>query len=68
MAAITMLGVVCFLTFDIYIALWESSVVTYGIVLCRCTAVTGLLVGNKLFIANVGDSRAVLSRGGKGMQ
>lgn len=31
-----------------------------------CTAVTAVLVGQKLFVANVGDSRAVLSRGGKG--
>lgn len=30
-----------------------------------CTAVTAVLVGQKLFVANVGDSRAVLSRGGK---
>lgn len=33
-----------------------------------CTAVTAVLVGQKLFVANVGDSRAVLSRGGKGTQ
>lgn len=31
-----------------------------------CTAVTAVLVGQKLIVANVGDSRAVLSRGGKG--
>lgn len=31
-----------------------------------CTAVTAVLVGQKLFVANVGDSRAVLSRGGRG--
>lgn len=31
-----------------------------------CTAVTAVLLGNKLVVANVGDSRAVLSRGGKG--
>lgn len=30
-----------------------------------CTAVTAVLVGQKLIVANVGDSRAVLSRGGK---
>eukprot|EP00877_Chromochloris_zofingiensis_P001081 jgi/Chrzof1/10974/Cz05g19070.t1 len=36
---------------------------------CRddgCTAVTAVLVGNRLLIANVGDSRAVLARKGKG--
>jgi serine/threonine protein phosphatase PrpC len=31
-----------------------------------CTAVAAVLVDNKLLVANVGDSRAVLSRGGKG--
>mmetsp|Transcript_14569 Transcript_14569/g.25418 ORF Transcript_14569/g.25418 Transcript_14569/m.25418 type:complete len:297 (-) Transcript_14569:908-1798(-) len=30
-----------------------------------CTAVTAILIGNRLWIANVGDSRAVLCRGGK---
>ncbi|PNW75498.1 hypothetical protein CHLRE_12g529150v5 [Chlamydomonas reinhardtii] len=30
-----------------------------------CTAVTAVLVGQRLLVANVGDSRAVLSRGGK---
>lgn len=30
-----------------------------------CTAVAAVLVDNKLLVANVGDSRAVLSRGGK---
>ncbi|KXZ52830.1 hypothetical protein GPECTOR_8g213 [Gonium pectorale] len=30
-----------------------------------CTAVTAVLVGRRLLVANVGDSRAVLSRGGK---
>ena len=32
-----------------------------------CTAITAVLVGQKLVIANVGDSRAVLSRQGKGV-
>ena len=31
-----------------------------------CTAVTAVLVGQRLVVANVGDSRAVLSRNGKG--
>ncbi|WIA09237.1 hypothetical protein OEZ85_008645 [Tetradesmus obliquus] len=30
-----------------------------------CTAVTAVVVGERLLVANVGDSRAVLSRGGK---
>ncbi|KAG2498849.1 hypothetical protein HYH03_003041 [Edaphochlamys debaryana] len=30
-----------------------------------CTAVTAVLVGQRLLVANVGDSRAVLSRGGR---
>lgn len=30
-----------------------------------CTAVTAVLMGQRLLVANVGDSRAVLSRGGK---
>jgi serine/threonine protein phosphatase PrpC len=30
-----------------------------------CTAVTALIVGNKLFVANAGDCRAILSRAGK---
>lgn len=33
----------------------------------RCTAVTAVVVGERLLVANVGDSRAVLSRGGKGV-
>ena len=32
-----------------------------------CTAVTAVLVGQKLIVANVGDSRAVLSRSGHGV-
>ncbi|PNH12797.1 putative protein phosphatase 2C 59 [Tetrabaena socialis] len=32
-----------------------------------CTAVTAVLVGTRLLVANVGDSRAVLSRGGKAL-
>lgn len=32
-----------------------------------CTAVAAVLVENQLLVANVGDSRAVLSRNGKGM-
>ena len=31
-----------------------------------CTAVTAILVGQNLVVANVGDSRAVLSKGGQG--
>ncbi len=31
-----------------------------------CTAVTAVHVGQRLLVANVGDSRAVLCRGGKG--
>ena len=31
-----------------------------------CTAVTAVLQGQRLIIANVGDSRAVLSRAGQG--
>lgn len=31
-----------------------------------CTAVTAVLVGQKLVVANVGDSRAILARGGEG--
>ena len=31
-----------------------------------CTAVAAVLIGNKLVVANVGDSRAVLSRNGQG--
>lgn len=33
-----------------------------------CTAVTAILVGQNLVVANVGDSRAVLSKGGQGEQ
>ena len=33
-----------------------------------CTAVTAILVGQNLVVANVGDSRAVLSKGGQGKQ
>jgi len=33
-----------------------------------CTAITALIVGNGLWIANLGDCRAVLSRGGKAHQ
>jgi protein phosphatase 1L len=36
--------------------------------LARCTAVTAVVVGERLLVANVGDSRAVLSRGGKGVR
>lgn len=32
-----------------------------------CTAVTAVLVGQNLIVANVGDSRAVLSKGGQGI-
>ena len=31
-----------------------------------CTAVTAVLVGQRLVVANVGDSRAVLCRAGQG--
>jgi serine/threonine protein phosphatase PrpC len=34
---------------------------------CRCTAVTAVVVGDRLLVANVGDSRAVLCRQGKGV-
>lgn len=33
-----------------------------------CTAVAAVLVDNHLLVANVGDSRAVLSRNGKGVK
>jgi hypothetical protein len=33
-------------------------------VLAGCTAVVALVVGNKLFVANAGDSRGVMMRGG----
>jgi len=34
-----------------------------------CTGVTAFVIGTKLYVANVGDSRAVLCRGGgKGEQ
>lgn len=33
-----------------------------------CTAVAAVLAGSRLLVANVGDSRAVLLRGGKGAQ
>lgn len=32
-----------------------------------CTAVAAVLIGNKLTVANVGDSRAVLSRNKQGV-
>ncbi len=32
-----------------------------------CTAVIAVLAGKRLVVANVGDSRAILSRNGKGM-
>lgn len=32
---------------------------------CGSTAVVALFVGNKLFVANVGDARAIMSRSGK---
>jgi serine/threonine protein phosphatase PrpC len=35
---------------------------------CGSTASTAVLVGDRLFVANVGDSRAVISRGGSGNQ
>ena len=31
---------------------------------CGSTAVVALFVGNKLYVANVGDARGILSRGG----
>ena len=31
-----------------------------------CTAVAAVLIGNRLVVANVGDSRAVLSRNSQG--
>jgi serine/threonine protein phosphatase PrpC len=33
--------------------------------LCGATAVVCLIVGNRMFCANVGDARAVLCRNGK---
>ena len=33
-----------------------------------CTATAAALVGRRLFVANAGDSRAVLCRGGKGAE
>ena len=35
---------------------------------CGSTASTAVLVGNRLFVANVGDSRAIICRGGTGKQ
>jgi serine/threonine protein phosphatase PrpC len=35
---------------------------------CGSTASTAVLVGNRLFVANVGDSRAIICRGGNGNQ
>jgi protein phosphatase 1L len=35
---------------------------------CGSTASTAVLVGNRLFVANVGDSRAIICRGGDGNQ
>lgn len=32
-----------------------------------CTAVTAVLTDNNVVVAHVGDSRAVLSRGGRGV-
>ena len=34
---------------------------------CGSTAVIALFVGNKLFVANVGDARAIMSRSGKAL-
>ncbi len=33
-----------------------------------CTAVAAVLIGNRLVVANVGDSRAVLSRNSQGVR
>lgn len=33
-----------------------------------CTAIASLLVDNKIFVANVGDSREILSRAGQPVQ
>jgi hypothetical protein len=33
---------------------------------CGSTASTAVLVGDRLFVANVGDSRAIICRGGNG--
>jgi serine/threonine protein phosphatase PrpC len=35
---------------------------------CGSTASTAVLVGDRLFVANVGDSRAIICRGGNGNQ
>lgn len=34
---------------------------------CGSTAVIALFVGNKLYIANVGDARAIMSRSGEAL-